>query len=163
MKKILLIAVAAAGLCAGCQNKEYEDRVRAQNKYYDDHYPQYQTKNCVTEHLNEMEGKSIQRWDATLYAAVAKECNMLFLNSAVLPGVLLESQVCTARTCVTVKDVRPSDVKAPVADSCSGCGRCQGCEACILSKDATLRSSSPCQPCLGCEKCLGCKIYGGKP
>lgn len=158
MNKILLIAIVAAGLSAGCQSKEQVDWVQKQNEYYQDHYPQYQTKNCITEHLNEMEGKSVQRWDAALYNSVAKECNMLFLNSAVLPGVLLESQVCTAQTCVTVKDMRPATV-----DSCSDCKRCQGCEACTLSKDATLRSSSQCQPCRGCEKCLGCKIYGGKP
>lgn len=157
MKRILLIAIAAAGLAAGCQSKEQAEAEQMQNKYYVDHYPQYKVKACIEGSLNEMEGKSVQRWDAALYDSVAKECNMLFLNSAVLPGVLLESQVCTARTCVTVKDTRP-----PAVDSCADCRRCQGCEACTLSKDAALRNTPQCQPCRGCEKCLGCKIYGGK-
>ena len=107
MNKLILIAVAAVGLSA-CVSKEVKEYQAMENRYSTTHYAAYRTKDCIDQHLSSMaDADHVQKWDAALYDSVAKECNMLFLNSAVLPGLFIESTVCTARTCVTVKDVRP--------------------------------------------------------
>ena len=97
MKRISLIVIAAAGL-SGC---DFEAPADKRGREYADLRLQM-TKEVAANCVKAGGIPSFSGWDGSI-----KDCKMLSLNSATLPGVLLESQVCTARTCVTVKDVRP--------------------------------------------------------
>jgi hypothetical protein len=135
MKRILLIAVAAAGLSA-CESDDVKEYQKMENQYHYDHYAASRARDCVSTHLNAMSSSDhVQKWEASLYDAVARECNRLFMPALDKPSVVAE----------------------PEEPSCFGCKRCRGCEACTLSDDATLRKSEPCKLCRGCEACLGCK------
>lgn len=79
MKLMTFMAVVATLALVGCDSKasRQEDK---RNEYYMAHYGAYQSKNCITEHLNEMsDSDGVQKWDAALYNAVAAECDKLML------------------------------------------------------------------------------------
>ena len=192
MKKLILIAVAAAGL-AGCgagggpRGISFEEQIRKTNACRKAGGRvielRYQVNNAVgsVECSFEPErdyGKPCRdvggvpifsSWDGTL-----KDCKMPIARALEKPAQRLTPRIAeleakNARLQEIIDTALPlvkRDINGNLVPSdkpCADCMRCQGCEACVLSKDAALRNNPPCSLCRGCEKCLGCKVYGGKP